>query len=263
MEEETEEILNSENERLVEIIARTGRELGFPKEFIGPFTDDVVCHVQEMQENNRVFDDIAVFDAINAYEHVMLNLEGIKYSPMDIYAYAATTAEYYLAMEAILKNKELTCSSVPSKVLDYYTSGKLKNKELTASFVPPKKDRDMNAGKGFFEELIKSAAYDMKIPESRKNEFYTILRNFRGARFSAADPKKVSPYLISATREYSLPDTMMEYSEEAMHNVPPKDILSFLVCTHFADHFCIAMELVAQNPELREKLGWYRQNEWH
>lgn len=105
--EEEIEPLGPEKERLIHIIQGTSYELSFPKELIGAFTDDVVSHVTEMETNKRVFDEEAVFDAINAYNHILLNLEGCKFTPLDVYAYASTTAEYYLAREAIINNDSL------------------------------------------------------------------------------------------------------------------------------------------------------------
>lgn len=96
-------------ERLTALIQRTCDELDMPSRYIVRFAEDVAGCVRDMGILDVAYDADIVFNAVNTYE--MMILDG-PFEPnmweqkeAELSSYAATTAAYFLAKEAALKDK--------------------------------------------------------------------------------------------------------------------------------------------------------------
>ena len=98
--------MTEEIERLTAIIEKTCRELMLPDEYKACFAVTVAGCVRDMRIQDIDYHAGNIFDAINAYE--MLIIGGpVSNLSSELAGYAATTAAYFLAREAALKDKGL------------------------------------------------------------------------------------------------------------------------------------------------------------
>lgn len=107
--EDLAEEKDTPTDRLAVIIARACIELNLPEDAIDKFSQDVAACVQE-QEKNPLYDARRISNAIKDYailvrEEPQRNAETLVF---EIYALASSTASYFLAREAALKDKALT-----------------------------------------------------------------------------------------------------------------------------------------------------------
>lgn len=108
---------NTPEERLTEIIARACVELKMPDEYINEFSDNVAECVKEKEKENVHFDATKISNSMGDYEILVSEApqRDAETLTFEVYALAALTASYFLAKEAVLKDKNLMALFSPKE----------------------------------------------------------------------------------------------------------------------------------------------------